>query len=91
MSTALISSDAIALGRRLRRARDQAGVSIALAARRLGLSRWDIDLLERGRDSVAVETLVTLAQLYDCPLQWLLTGAADAPSEGRDAVRKNLV
>lgn len=76
MSTTLISSDSITLGRRLRRARDQAGISMALAAQRAGVGRQDIDLLERGRDGVPVETLVTLAQLYDCPLQWLLTGDA---------------
>jgi transcriptional regulator with XRE-family HTH domain len=90
MSTVLISSDAIALGRRLRRARDRAGISAAVAARRLGWSRQHIDLLERGRDDVSLDTLTTLAQLYNCRLHWLLTGVSDEEAEAGGAAGEEL-
>ena len=90
MSTTLVPSDPITVGRRLRRARDQAGMSAGFAARRLGVPRQLIDALERGRDSASLETLVTLAQLYDRHLQWLLTGPSDMESDGVSAEGKKL-
>jgi len=89
MSTALVASHPVAFGRRLRHARDRAGVTLAFAARRSGLSRTEVDLLERGRTSVDLDTLMLLAGLYDCPLGWLLTGTGEptADSVGRDVLR----
>ncbi len=65
-----------ALGRQLRLARDRAGVSVFLAARRSGLSRRDIQDIERGRRHMTFSQLEILSGLYGMPLEALHSSEA---------------
>jgi XRE family transcriptional regulator, aerobic/anaerobic benzoate catabolism transcriptional regulator len=60
-----------AIGRRVRQAREDAGLSVTETARRAGLSRRFLTLLEGGHANVSVARLAALASALDTPLREL--------------------
>ena len=74
------------LARRLRAAREQAGLTQAQAARVLGLHRPSISEMEAGRRRGSAEELKGLSDVYDVDPSWLL-GAASDVAEFDDRVR----
>lgn len=60
-----------AIAKRLRLAREQAGLSQAQVARLLGLHRPAITEVEAGRRSVTAEELTKLAEIYGVGVSWL--------------------
>ena len=56
------SGDPVALGRRLRHHRREAGLTLAALAGRTGLSASALSLIENGRREARVSTLTALAQ-----------------------------
>lgn len=70
------------------RLRTKAGLGMAELARLAGLkSPSHIGLIERGeREGIAVQTAMALSRTLGAPLEWLVEGQGDEPSE--DAVRR---
>jgi XRE family transcriptional regulator, fatty acid utilization regulator len=67
-------TDAVALGRRLRHHRRQAGLTLAQLASRVGVSTSALSLIENGRREPRVSTLSALAGALDVEVQQLLDG-----------------
>lgn len=61
------------LARRLRLAREQAGLSQEAVARKLGLKRPAISEIEAGRRKVSATELVSLSDLYHASMDWLMS------------------
>lgn len=59
------------LASRLRAARQQAGLSQDVVARRLGLQRPAISEIEAGRRRVKADELATFSEIYNVSMQWL--------------------
>jgi transcriptional regulator with XRE-family HTH domain len=59
------------IARRLRLAREQAGLSQAQVAKLLGLHRPSVSELEAGRRSVSAQELSKLAEIYEVDVTWL--------------------
>ncbi|HEX5010062.1 MAG TPA: shikimate kinase [Planctomycetota bacterium] len=69
------------IGRRARQAREEAGLSLTETARRAGLSRRFLTLLEGGHANVSVVRLAALAAALDTPLRELCdVDVSTAPS-----------
>lgn len=66
------------LGRRLRQARDRAGITRRLAGKLLGVTAREIEMIERGRTTPSLNTLVTLGHLYRTPFDYLAFGIEPA-------------
>lgn len=73
----------VALGARLRLAREQAGLSQGQVAKMLNLHRPSISEVEAGRRKVSAEELVEFARIYGVSVSWL----ADAEAEGKNAAQ----
>ena len=72
------------IGRRLRTAREVAGLSQAQVAKMLSLHRPSVSEIEAGRRKVSTEELSKLAEIYDVKLNWLMgldTGENDKEDE----------
>jgi transcriptional regulator with XRE-family HTH domain len=69
MSKRVVTKEAIA--KRLRLAREQAGLSQGQVARLLGLHRPTITEAEAGRRNVTAEELVKLSDVYGVSVSWL--------------------
>lgn len=65
------------IAKRVRKARELAGLSQGQAAKRMGLHRPTISEIEAGRRSIKSEELSTFAQLYGVELSWLAEGTID--------------
>lgn len=61
------------LARRLRQARDEAGISQQAAADAIGVHRTSVTQLETGNRSVSTLELTKLAALYGRPITWFLS------------------
>jgi transcriptional regulator with XRE-family HTH domain len=59
------------IGKRLRLAREQAGLSQSQVAKLLGVHRPTISEMEAGRRKVTAEELSELARIYDVRMGWL--------------------
>lgn len=70
----------VALGERLRTAREMAGLSQGQVAKRLGLHRPSVSEMEAGRRRVSAEELADLSDLYAVDLSWLV-GGESVPDE----------
>ena len=62
----------VAIGKRLRLAREQAGLSQGQIAKMLGLHRPSISEMEAGRRKVSAEELARIAEIYGVSTAWLL-------------------
>lgn len=71
------SSERLAIAKRIRLARVQAGLSQGQAAKQLKLHRPTISEIEAGRRRVSVEELAALARLYDVGVSWLTKGSSE--------------
>jgi transcriptional regulator with XRE-family HTH domain len=77
----------LAIGKRLRLARQQMGLSQSKVAKALNLSRPAVSEMEAGRRKVATEELSRLSQLFDVPMTWLAcvdTSESEVWQEQRD-------
>ncbi len=61
------------LGSRLRRARNQSGLSQEAVAERVGVSWMTVLRWEHSQRAVSDDILLRLSELYDKPLRWFLT------------------
>jgi transcriptional regulator with XRE-family HTH domain len=77
-----------AIAKRLRSAREQAGLSQGQVAKLLGLHRPSVSEVEAGRRSVTAEELAKMAELYGVSVSWL-AGAED-DSAGLQAAKVKL-
>jgi len=75
------------IARRLRMAREMAGLSQAQVALKLGVHRPTVSQIEAGRRKVSAEELVQLSQLYEVGLSWL-AGTEEEPAEVGLAARE---
>ena len=62
-----------AIAKRLRRAREQAGLSQGQVAKLLKYHRPSISEMEAGRRRIAAEEIQTFAELYGVDASWLLS------------------
>lgn len=78
------------IAKRLRIAREQAGLSQGQVARLLSLHRPAVTEIEAGRRRVSAEELDQLARLYHVSLDWLVRGDAgnNARNPAEIAARK---
>jgi transcriptional regulator with XRE-family HTH domain len=68
-----------AIAKRLRAAREQAGLSQGQVARLLGFQRPTISELEAGRRRVLGEELSRFAKVYDVSVSWLTKEESEVP------------
>lgn len=72
-------NDSDTVGGRISRARDAAGLSIAVLSRRVGVKPSTLQAWENDRSEPTVERLSQLAGMLNVPVVWLLHGVGDAP------------
>jgi transcriptional regulator with XRE-family HTH domain len=70
------------IAKRLRLAREQAGLSQGQTANIMGLHRPSISEMEAGHRKVSAEELARLAEIYHVSISWLATGKPDSEGEG---------
>ena len=70
---------------RLKALRKKHQLTIERLAEMIGVSSSFIGLLEKGDSGVSLENLYKLAQLYNCSLDYLVTGDDNAGSTDGDA------
>jgi len=66
------NTEQIALADRLRKAREQAGLSQGQVARRLDFNRPTISEIEAGRRKVSAQEISLFAEMYKVSEEWLL-------------------
>ena len=79
-------SKGVAIGARLRLAREQAGLSQGQVAKMLHLSRPSISEVEAGRRKVSAEELVELARIYGVSIYWLAGAEAEDGNTAQDRI-----
>jgi len=67
----------IEIAKRLRSAREMAGLSQGQAAKRLGLHRPTISEIEAGRRNIKADELAEFANLYGIEISWLTDGTVN--------------
>ena len=80
------SLDNQAIGRRLRLAREQSGLSQGQVAKLLGLHRPAVSEMEAGRRKIAAEEITRMAEIYDVSVLWLLYAESEFDGEERDRI-----
>ena len=73
------------IARRLRMARESAGLSQGQVAKRLGMHRPTISEIEAGRRRVSGEEIATFTELYGVDANWITEGSGTT-SEGTDKI-----
>ena len=76
-----------ALARRLKAAREQAGLSQEIVSRKLDLNRPAISEIEAGRRKVSATELSVLSDLYHVSMDWLMSGGTGQPEKLELAAR----
>lgn len=71
------------LGRKLRLARTEAGLSQQALAERLGITFQQIQKYEKGANRIAASRLVSIAAAVDRPISYFLEDAKDAVAAAR--------
>ncbi len=74
------------IGKRLRLAREQAGLSQSQVAKLLGVHRPTISEMEAGRRKVTAEELSELARIYDVRMGWLAVADEVNVDERKDRI-----
>ena len=69
--------DRMEVARRLRLAREQAGLSQGQVAKLIDMHRPTISEIEAGNRRVSAEELARLAELYDVSAVWLMKGSEE--------------
>ena len=75
--------DIVAMGGRLARARDAAGLTQAQVARLLDIPRPSVSEIEKGKRRVKANELYKLSATYGVGTDWILHGALSVESEER--------
>lgn len=75
------------IARRLRQARELAGLSQAQVSNLLGLHRPSISEIEAGRRRVSADELVKLARIYRVAVDWLTKGDDDTQNRISEDMR----
>lgn len=73
------------LGRKLRLARTEAGLSQQALAERLGITFQQVQKYEKGANRIAASRLVSIAAAVDRPISYFLDDAKDAVAAARPA------
>lgn len=76
----------IAIGARLRLAREQAGLSQGQVAKLLQLHRPSVSETEAGRRKVSPSELVEFARIYGVSVSWLACADTEEPDVERDRI-----
>jgi len=63
-----------AIGERLKKTRELRGLKQNRVARKLGIHNSTLSKYESGEREIDNETLLRLADMYDVPAQWIMTG-----------------
>lgn len=66
------------IARRLRMAREMAGLTQGQVARKLGLHRPAVSEIEAGRRKVSADELSSMAELYGISVTWLVEEESDS-------------
>jgi transcriptional regulator with XRE-family HTH domain len=74
------------IGKRLKIAREQAGLSQSQVAKMLNLHRPTISEMEAGRRKLSAEELAQLSKIYDVRITWLACADDDDVDERRDRI-----
>jgi transcriptional regulator with XRE-family HTH domain len=82
----LVYDDLVAIGKRLREARLNAGLSQTTVAKRLNYSKQLVSHWETGRSGVAVPDLERLGRLYSADIRYLVTGLITPSGQGAMAL-----
>jgi len=77
----------LALAKRLKAAREQAGLSQEAVAQKLGLKRPAVSEFEAGRRKVSARELVILAGIYHVSMEWLTSEGTGQPEKFELAAR----
>jgi transcriptional regulator with XRE-family HTH domain len=77
----------IALGGRLRLAREQAGLSQGQVAKMLNLHRPSVTETEAGRRKATPQELAECARIYGVSVDWLVSTGTDESDARRDKVQ----
>jgi transcriptional regulator with XRE-family HTH domain len=67
------------VGAQVRRLRTERGLTLAQVRERTGLNLGYLSQVETDKASPSLETLAALADAFEVPITWLLTGAAPPP------------
>jgi len=76
-----LDSTRLAIAKRLRIAREMAGLSQSQVAVMLGIHRPSVSEMEAGRRKVSVEELARLAEMYDVDVDWVMGAKAESDVE----------
>lgn len=79
-------SRGVAIGARLRLAREQAGLSQGQVAKMLQLHRPSISEAEAGRRKVSAEELVEFARIYGVSVSWLASADTESGNTRHDKI-----
>ncbi len=79
-----------AIARRLRAAREQAGLSQGQVARLLDYQRPTISEIEAGRRKVSAEELARFADLYKVSVSWLTLSKSEIPEPNVELAAREL-
>ena len=77
----------VAIGSKLKEAREYLGMTQEYASHRVGVLRPALTLMERGKQVVPAELLLTLAELYKRDVGWFLGEKVIAPTLPRSFMR----
>lgn len=77
----------IAIGNRIRIAREAAGLTQEQLAERLELSAQFISTIERGVAGASLSTIISLCETLHISSEWLLRGLDATPTTGRIAAK----
>lgn len=75
------------IGKRLRLAREQAGLSQGQVAKMLSLHRPSVTETEAGRRKASPQELVEFARIYDVSIDWLVNADSDEVDTRRDKLQ----
>jgi transcriptional regulator with XRE-family HTH domain len=78
-----------AVGRQVRHWRTEAGLTLAQVAERSGLNIGYLSQIENDKASPSLESLASLAEAIDVPIQWFLLDSARPPSVVRGTDRRS--
>ena len=78
------------IGKRLRFARESAGLTQSFVARELGLHRPAVSEIEAGRRRLSAEELAVLCELYDVSSSWVLENRSEAPDAAVELAARRL-
>jgi HTH-type transcriptional regulator, cell division transcriptional repressor len=80
--------DSVAVGRRIRAAREASEIGGAEFARRIGIEARTLYRLEGGANAPSAGVLAAIAQALGITTDWLLTGEGDGPDDHVSTVTK---